>query len=447
MAFKNFRFQVLLRLVLLVATLLPAMYLAINTSFYGTTAVLCLVAILQAIGLVRFVEKTNVDLSRFLDAIRYSDFSQSFTQKKKGPSFDQLADAFNSVMNEFRRVRADREEQSNFLETIIQHVGVGLISFTPDGVVGLMNTAAKRLLKVNHLTNIRALDPISKGLVAALFRLRPGDRVLFRLEELPEPLQLVISATEIRLREQRYTLVSLQNIRSELEEKEMEAWQKLIRVLTHEIMNSVTPISSLAATAAGMIGQNSENTEHEEELANDLKGALQTIEKRSQGLLHFVDAYRNLTLIPKPRFKVIAIADLFKRVEKLMRVEIPEDRVSFTTRMDPCTLELNADPELIEQVLINLIKNALHAVREKDGGRITMSARLDQSGSTAIEVMDNGCGISKDVQEKIFIPFFTTKENGSGIGLSLSRQIMRIHGGTITCRSKEGEGSAFVLRF
>lgn len=447
MAFRSFRFQVLVRLVFLGATLLLAVYLPLNTSFYATTAVVCIVALLQGIGLVRFVEKTNIDLSRFLDAIRYSDFSQSFTQRKKGASFDQLAKAFNDVMDEFRKVRADREEQSNFMETIIQHVGVGLMSFTPDGVVGLMNTAAKRLLKVNHLTNIRALDPVSRDLVTILFKLRPGDRVLFKLEEIPEPLQLVMSATEIRLREQQYTLVSLQNIRSELEEKEMEAWQKLIRVLTHEIMNSVTPISSLASTAAGMLDHGDGIGGRPEELNSDLKGALHTIEKRSQGLLHFVDAYRSLTLIPKPRVRLFAVEDLFKRVEQLLRAGIPAGKVTFTTRMDPDTLELNADPELIEQVLINLIKNALDAVREKEAGRITLGARLDRGGGLAIEVADNGCGISKDVQEKIFVPFFTTKENGSGIGLSLSRQIMRMHGGTLTCRSKEGEGSVFVLRF
>jgi two-component system nitrogen regulation sensor histidine kinase NtrY len=299
---------------------------------------------------------------------------------------------------------------------------------------------------VNHLTNIRALEPVSKELVGSLFKLQPGDRALFRLEELPEPLQLVMSATEIRLREQRYTLVSLQNIRSELEEKEMEAWQKLIRVLTHEIMNSVTPISSLASTAAGMLDHD-RPLEPTDELTGDLKGALRTIEKRSQGLLHFVDAYRNLTLIPKPRFKIFAIADLFKRLEHLLRPELAVEEVVFTTTLDPDTLELNADPDLVEQVLINLIKNALHAVQEKSGGQIRLSGRMDQSGGIAIEVVDNGCGISRDVQEKIFIPFFTTRENGSGIGLSLSRQIMRMHGGTITCRSREGEGATFMLRF
>lgn len=447
MVFKSFRFQVLVRLLFLVATLLFAVFLPLNTTFYATTAVVCIVAVLQTIALVRFVEKTNVDLSRFLDAIRYADFSQSFTQRKRGASFDLLATSFNDVMNEFRRVRADREEQSNFLQTIIQHVGVGLISFTPDGTIGLMNTTAKRLLRVNHLTTIRALEPVSRELVAVLFKLQPGDRVLFRLEEIPEPLQLVINATEIRLREQRYTLVSLQNIRSELEEKEMEAWQKLIRVLTHEIMNSVTPISSLASTAAGMLDHRDNPDQQPAEMSDDLKGALHTIEKRSQGLLHFVDAYRSLTLIPKPRFRIISIADLFKHVEQLFRAELSAHSVAFMANADPNTLEINADPELIEQVLINLIKNSLHAVQARDERSITLSARLDRSGSISIEVADNGSGISKEVQEKIFVPFFTTKQNGSGIGLSLSRQIMRMHGGTITCRSQEGEGSAFVLRF
>lgn len=451
MAFKSFRFQVVLRLALLTGTILGAVYLAFGTGFYATTVLVCAAAAAQVWSLVRFVERTNLDLARFLDAIRYSDFSQTFPVKR-GTSFNDLAAAFNGVLAEFRRVRADREEHYNFLETITQHVGVGLISFAPDGEVGLINTAAKRLLAVNHLTNLKSLEAANPEIVSALRGLKPGDRIVVRFPNFPEPVQLVMHATEIRLRDRPFLLVSLQNIQAELDEKEMDAWQKLIRVLTHEIMNSVTPISSLAATAAGLLGrEDGPGTAPQpaagSESSRDLREALRTIEKRSNGLLRFVEAYRNMTLIPRPSIRIFRISDLFARVRTLMEPQISGGGIDLRTAVDPPTLELSADPELVEQVMINLVQNAGHAVAGKASGRIEMSARIDQRGSVLIEVADNGCGMPAPVQEKIFVPFFTTKEKGSGIGLSLSRQIMRMHNGAINCRSKEGEGTVFTLRF
>lgn len=455
MVYKRFRFQVAARLVALTGTLLAAVVLFNETGLYATTALVCAFAAGQAWSLIRFVERTNIDLTRFLDAIRFSDFSQSFG-KKQGASFDGLADAFNGVLAEFRKVRADREEHYNFLETITQHVGVGLLSFTPEGKVGLINTAAKRLLSVNHLTELRALAPANPELVEALRKLKPGDRVVGKFAGFPDPVQLVMHATEVRLREQPYILVSLQNIQSELDEKEMDAWQKLIRVLTHEIMNSVTPISSLAATAAGLLDEGRTGApgvrpgagpDAGAETASDLREALQTIEKRSRGLLHFVEAYRTMTLIPRPEARIFPVADLFSRVRTLMEPQCSADGVAFSTAVDPPALELSADPELVEQVLINLVQNAGHAAAGRPGARISMTSRLDRKGNVQIEVADNGCGMSAAVQEKIFVPFFTTKEKGSGIGLSLSRQIMRMHGGTIACRSKEEEGAVFTLKF
>jgi len=389
-----------------------------------------------------------VDLTRFLEAITYADFSQTFVSKGKGAAFDGLDAAFNKVMSEFRKVRGDREEQYHFLQTLIHHVPVGLLSFAPDGEIGLINSAAKRLLRVTHLTTLRALEPASPHLVRALRSLNPGDRVVFKLDDFSEPLQLVMYATEIRLHERPFTLVSLQNIQSELDDMEMEAWQKLVRVLTHEIMNSVTPISSLSSTAAAILQKEalSNNEGDVRSDLSDLREAMVTITRRSEGLLHFVDAYRSLTLVPKPMPKIFAIKDLVQRVDLLLRAQIAEAGATLSTRVDPETLELNADPDLMEQVLINLVQNALHAVQEKRDGRILLSGLLNRQGKVEIEVSDNGKGIPEETMEKIFVPFFTTKEKGSGIGLSLSRQIVRMHGGSLTCRSKPGEGAVFTIR-
>jgi signal transduction histidine kinase len=264
-------------------------------------------------------------------------------------------------------------------------------------------------------------------------------------------VQLAVYAAEFKLREQKLTLVSIQNIQSELEEKEMEAWQNLIRVLTHEIMNSVTPIASLTATVNDLLTPPSGNQKPGEETSaeamDDIRGALQTIQKRSEGLLHFVDAYRKLTRIPKPQFQIFSITELFARVGQLMRVQMSGKPIHFHTKVEPESLELTADPELIEQVLINLLLNAIQAVEDQKDARIELAARMDQRGRTIIPVADNGPGIIAEALEKIFIPFFTTKQDGSGIGLSLCRQIMRLHSGTISVHSQPNVETIFTLRF
>lgn len=447
MGFKNFRLNVIIRIVFLSASILGFILLVLQTSFYATAIVVGVVILAQTASFVRYVEKTSSDLTRFLSSIRYADFSSTFTSAGRGRAFDELRLAFTEVMEAFRRTRSETEEQARYLETVVQHIGVGLISFQSSGEVGLINTAAKRLLRLNHLTNIRTLEPLSKELVETLLKMKSGDKALLKIERENETLQLVVNATEFRLREQHYTLVSIQNIRSELEEKEMDAWQNLIRVLTHEIMNSITPISSLASTVNDLLESPSSRNDYgiKEEIVGDIRGALQTIEKRSQGLLHFVDAYRNLTRIPRPNIKVFPIAGLFTSVEQLMKAQIVEKGIEFRTDA-PSSLELAADPELIEQVLINLLQNASHAVKDQAGAKIVMSAGIDNRGRVFIEVSDNGPGIPKEIQERVFIPFFTTKKDGTGIGLSLSRQIMRLHGGTISVRSTPGIETVFTLR-
>ena len=250
------------------------------------------------------------------------------------------------------------------------------------------------------------------------------------------------------MRNKNYVLVSVQNIQTELEEKEMEAWQKLIRVLTHEIMNSITPISSLASTINLMINSHppEENVFSDEKL-KDIIDAVNTIQKRSEGLIHFVDNYRNLTRIPKPNFQIFLVKELFDRVEKLMKQRLLDQNIKFDCTVYPSSLTLTADSEMIEQVLINLIINAMSALVGRGNPEINLSARLNERGKVVIRVTDNGFGIPEDVQEKIFIPFYTTKKDGSGIGLSLSRQIIRAHGGNIRVSSIPNKETTFTLRF
>jgi len=451
MVFRNFRINCTLRIILIFALFLIFSFLILNTKLIAIIVILGFIIIFQIYALIKYVEKSNRDFVRFLEAIKYEDFSQTFSGKKLGKSFDELKTAFNDVLNKFQTARAEKEEHHRYLQTVVQHIGIGLISFDAGGEVQLVNTSAKRLLKVNTLKNIKTLRSTNPALVNTLFQLVPGEKNLIKIEDKDETQQLVIYSTEFILREQKYTLVSIQNIQTELEEKEMEAWQNLIRVLTHEIMNSITPIASLASTMNNLLVDCQKNTEDcfqfESETIEDISNAAQTIEKRSKGLLNFVESYRKLTRIPRPDFQIFAISSLFNRIEQLMKSKMQEQKISFFSNIDPESLELTADPEMVEQVLINLLLNAIDAVNTRQDGKIILLSEMDSMGRVLIQVSDNGVGIIKEVVDKIFIPFFTTKQEGTGIGLSLSKQIMRLHRGNISVTSQPGIETVFTLRF
>lgn len=451
MIYKGFRLNCIFRILFLSSTFFLFFYLLFKTALYSATFIVGAIILYQIYALIRYVEKTNRDLTRFFQSIKYSDFSQTFRYSGLGSSFDSLKSTFTEVADAFRKARAEKEEHYQYLQTVVQHVGIGLIAFQPDGEVELINTAAKRLLRVPRLKNIKSLESFSKPLVNKLFQLKSRENALVEVEDNNELMHLALYSTEFKLHGQIFTLVSLQNIHSELEEKEIEAWQKLIRVLTHEMMNSITPIVSLASTVNELINESykikAPGKKYDVDTLNDIQQALQTIRKRGQGLLHFVNAYRNLTIIPKPNFKIFPVKELFTRAEQLMKANIEDAGAVFEVNIDPQTLELTADPELIEQVLINLQLNALQAIKGKKNPRINLASHLGERGRIIVQVIDNGPGIPEENMEKIFIPFFSTKEGGSGIGLSLSRQIMRLHKGAITVHSEPNVQTVFTLRF
>jgi nitrogen fixation/metabolism regulation signal transduction histidine kinase len=446
---RNFRVQVLTRVIMISVTVVAAIALFEYSGSHVSAALLGGLALFQVAALVRYVDKTNRDLDRFLRSVRYSDFSQTFSSLGRGKSFELLGRAFAEVMDDFRAARAETETQHRFLHTVMQHVGTGLLTFDADGDVGLINNAAKRLFRVQNLKNIRALDEFSPELVDALLLIESGSRSIVKVVVEDQILELILYGTAFRISEKTYKLVSVQDIQTELEERELEAWQKLTRVLTHEIMNSITPIASLAGTANALLdgGEGEERKTVPDDALEDVRGAVQTIERRSQGLLRFVQAYRSLTRIPRSNLQIFPVRDLFEGVLGLYRSEMERGGIVSETVPEPYSLDLTADPELIEQVLINLVKNAIQALAETKDARLILRAFIDARGKTVIQVSDNGPGIEPEALDKIFIPFFTTKSQGSGIGLSLSRQIMRQHGGTLTIKSVPGEMTVCTLRF
>ncbi len=446
MILRRFRLHVLVRVVLLAATLAATCVSAVigNWIAFGVVAV---VSAYQVRLLVTYVEKTNRDLARLLDAIRYSDFSQGFTSGGRGSRYLELTNAMSAVMDDFRAARAEKEEGYRFLETVMRHIGTGLISFDSSGKVKLINTAAKRLLRINSLGDIKSLDSVSPTLRAKVQEIEFGEKDVLTLEAGGDKLQLSIYATGFKAKNELYKVVSLQDIGGELDAAEALAWSKLTRVLTHEIVNSVAPISSLASTASTLLEEVPADGGGAVETMTDVRGAVGTIARRSQGLLRFVNEYRKLTRVPTPVMGVFPVSDLFDVVLGLFKSDAEASGISIITSIQPGTLELTADRDLTEQALINVVKNGIRAVSGRVGAEVRLEAHIDDRSRAVIEVIDNGVGIIEEAMDQLFVPFFTTHKDGSGIGLALVREIMRQHGGTVSASSVPGERTVFRLRF
>jgi two-component system, NtrC family, nitrogen regulation sensor histidine kinase NtrY len=451
MGFNRFRILVIVRMLLLILTIFAASFLIFVAGFYYTATLLVILIGIQVFSLINFLERSNRNVSRFLHAIRYADFSQSFSTRNMGHSFDELSRAFDGVMSEFRKLRAERETQYRYLENVIHHIGVGLLVFKENGEVVLINHAAKKMFSIHSLSTIAELESVSPDLCQRLQQIRHGESNLVRMQFPEEVLQVSLYATEFTIGEVNYKLVSIQNIFSELETREIESWQKLIRVLTHEIMNSITPISTLAETMTQMLFEKADDPGTMKTLGaedrEDLLSALRTINRRTAGLLNFVNAYRRFAFVPRPRAARFPIAQLFSGVQSLLRETLREKGIELQIEIEPQGMELEADVEQIEQVLLNLILNAIQALEGIASPHIRLAASIDEQGRERILVEDNGPGIPDTILDKIFIPFYTTKPDGSGIGLSISRQIMQMHKGTITIQSEQGRGTTIRLRF
>ena len=450
MGFKSFHIGVLIRLALICVTLIGLVFLLVIKQQYLAVIILGTILSIEVVELFRFTSIINRKLTHFLESIRYSDFSTSFTHDNKlGKSFKELNTSFNNVVEAFRKERAEKEEHLNYLNTVVQHVTTGLMSFDLDGNIGLMNSSAKRFLNAPHIKNVQELLELNVTLYKKLKEMKPGEKALIRISN---DMNLAVHATELKLKGKITKLIAFQNIHTELVSKEVEAWQNLTKVLRHEIMNSITPIASLTGTLNSILSEDlkqvdQDTFEMEGETLSDLKDGLQTIENRSKGLVKFVDAYRDYTSIPQPKFTQIRIQDLFDRINQLLRHELNELKINFKISILNPQLEITADKELMEMVLINLLKNAREALINTENPKIELVSRRDDDLKVIIEVKDNGPGIIPEAQEKIFIPFYTTKKTGSGIGLALARQIMQLHHGLLSVKSEINQSTVFTLRF
>lgn len=448
MAFNDFRFRVAVRVVLIGLTMALFVFMVFRPNMIFAAGITALIVLGQILELYRYSTQTNRKLTRFLESVKYSDFISGFANDNKlGKSFRELNTAFNEVLEAFRKTRSEKEEHWQYLNTIVQQVRTGIISFDPEGQVQLINPIAKKFIGLQNIKNIRELKDANPHLHEALLEVQSGKSNLYKSGT---EYLLTLQATEMRIRGNTVKLVTLQNIQTELQKQELEAWQNLTRVLRHEIMNSITPISSLTSTLREILDQDmiSKNNHYElkTEGAEDLREGLTTIENRSKGLIKFIDAYREYTSVPQPKIKTIRVHDLLEKVAQFLKPEIRKTKIEFTCNCNSEFLTLQADEELIEQVLINLVKNAMEAVEQTDNPKVELKG-MNEGNDIIIEVIDNGPGIIPEAIERIFIPFFTTKKNGSGIGLALSRQIMQMHNGSLTVKSEPDVQTKFTLRF
>ncbi len=443
----NWRSPILPRVILLIISVFLFGIFAQQGKVINTLVFLA-VSAFQVKLLIDFLDRTNQNLTSYLNSVNFDDFTFSARGDIKDPAVLQLEKQLNEAMKKLRSSRREKDSESLFFKNIVMHAGIGLIVFKEDGKIEIFNSAARKLLKTTHTNTLEDLKEV-ESLVNAFQKLKTGGRELVRLKIGEEIVQLSIYAIELTLRGENVKLISLQNIQSELEEKEMEAWQNLVRVLTHEIMNSVTPISSLAGIVEDDLKQKLREQKDEplsKEQLQDIHLSLQTISKRSEGLIHFVKEFRSLTSIPKPRPTQFDVRSLLEEISLLHRKELTEKNILLTIQIYPEDLTLLADRSMIEQVVINLFKNAIQAFEDQVEKRIELIASLNERSKPVIAIRDNGSGIDPEAIDKIFIPFFTTKKSGSGIGLSLSRQIMRQHQGSLTVKSTE-TSTEFIMRF
>ena len=447
MIFKNFEWRILARVLLLFITLSTAALLLVK-QWYVYLLLIVPVIIYQVVEFFRFQRKAHEELDQFVESVHYRDFSRYFDVKHAPVDLQPLRKGFNEINTTFKVISKEKETQYQYLQKILELVDTGILSYEMQtGEVVWMNETLKRMFQLPYLKTIHSLSKRDAELCRQIETVKPGENVISTAHLGQSSFKVLLSATAFQTDGKKYKLIAFQNVEEALDETESKAWQKLLSVMTHEIMNSVAPISSLADTLKNRLLQSAVHLNNDSGSVDDLELGIDTIKRRSEGLLKFAETYRNLNKITTLNLKKVYVRDLFENLLQLMQPTLEQKNIEIETILKDTDLALQVDTNLIEQVLINLLVNAMEAVKDKQHPRIVLSAYLSSTYKTVIKIADNGTGMQEEILDKIFIPFFSTKKSGSGIGLSLCKQIMMLHKGNITVQSKEGEGSAFFLQF
>ncbi len=413
-----------------------------------TAAGLLVLWIGQILFLNFFMSRIQRDVIRFMEALRNQDTTQFFHYKRTGKYFQNLYALFNEITGNFRLIRIEKEMENQFFRETIKQSASGIMAADDSGNILLINRTALDLLGMDRVSNLNDLLSHHPDLAGIFSHDKPKDHQV-KIFPKGKMVHLAVKSSVIKLRDTKATIYSFLDITLEMDRRELEAWLKLIRVLNHEITNSVVPIQVLASSLYEMFEERQDKDpgkEMEGQLMDRTILGLKTIVKRSKGLSEFIDTFRNFTSIDEPDIKSIRVSELFDHVLSLMSGELEKHGVKTSTDISPANLEIPADEKLIEQTLINLMKNSIQAITET-GTPLIMLKGYKSDEKVCIEVTDNGKGITAEIIDHVFTPFFTTRKDGSGIGLSLARQVMQMHNGSIRVSSEENGSTTFTLDF
>lgn len=442
---KSFLLQITWRIAILTAVVAAGTVWALRGETPVLAGIITLgVVVVLGASLYRYTTETNRRLSRFFESVRYSDFAVRFSSgETKGESFGDLNKQFNEVLEAFRQARAEKEANLLFLNAVVQHLTTGILAFDAANNLLVSNNTAFQLLGVYRVNNLRDLPSDHRLLVEFAENLRSKGKMLYQPDS---GRQISVQGVALNLQGRNVRLITLQNIHPELQRKELDAWRNLTRVLRHEIMNSVTPIVTIVDTMKEIVHTDLKHTG----ATADLEEALDIVATRSRSLMDFVEAYRSFSSVPPPKLETFPVKKIVDHVATLVASDLKKSDIAFTVEPFPEDLQVTADPGQTEMVLLNLIKNACESLTGENpvtSPAIRLQAGADARGNVSITVSDNGHGVPPDLIEEIFIPFFTTKVTGTGIGLSISKQIMQQQGGDIRVVSSAEQGAMFVMQF
>ncbi len=447
MVSRHIYLQLVLRIVLLSITAV-AMAFFYFKGHYIISGLLLSTLILQTYSLINYVNHTNRKIAYFFEAIKNEDFTLRFPEKLSVKSLKELNHSLNMLNIMIQDIHIRKLAQEQYYQEIIKQADIGIMTFNKKGHILFANPKIEELLNYTPLNHIKQLAQVDTKLYELFSDLKPFERKLVQLTNEREKKQIALKSTATTLNKEELLLVVAQDIHQELDEKETDSWVRLIRVLTHEIMNTITPITSISESILKYYKTNDIilplkeiNDEH---IQNTIKG-LEVIKDQGGDLMKFVQSYRSFLSLPKPDKTLVSAQKLLDRIKVLMTQENKNSGITFEVIANPIDLEFFIDEKQISQILINLSKNAFQSLEGQKNGSIKIIAGTNQLGKKFISVWDNGPGIPPELIDEIFVPFFTTKNTGTGIGLSLSKQIMHLHGGSVSVISRKN--TRFMLTF